>query len=178
MVMETRKRLLGEEHPNSPTSINLASTTATRVGGAPGAGAEDNEVGAWTLICSFQGVCRPEAACDVAHCHQLACRAYGPIGKHSITSAFSFDGGMFVFSIEFYDLHVSTQAGNITLFSYESTVMVHCMMNRKYGLLLTNTSSLPTHPYIPPANPTSSQRCSDKSPFFLSPASPHAPPTI
>jgi len=72
---------------------------------------------AWTLICSFQGVCRPEAACDVTHCHQLACHACGPIGKHSITSAFYIDWWDVCFFNRVYDLHVNTQARNIMLFS-------------------------------------------------------------
>ena len=41
-----------------------------------------------------------------------------------------------------------------------------------------HTSSLLTHPYIPPATPHLTRDRLTSPPFFLSPASPHTPPTI
>ena len=56
--------------------------------GARGAGAGDgdNKANVWTLILASQGVCWPEASCDVADCHP-ASGAFRSIGKHFIISA-------------------------------------------------------------------------------------------
>src|SRR5882724_12303775 len=52
------------------------------------------------------------------------------------------------------------------------------MMTQSMDCFLTNTSSLPTHPYIPPATSCLPRDRLTSSPFCLSPASPHVPPKI
>src|SRR5882724_3312611 len=52
------------------------------------------------------------------------------------------------------------------------------MVTQSMDCFLTNTSSLPTHPYILPATSCLPRDCCTSPPFCLSPAFPEAPPKI
>jgi len=108
--------------------------------------------------------------------------------KHSITSTFHIDCGMFVSSIESMIYMSIHKLVILCYFPHESTVMViplhsfHPLSSPyddpKYGLLFDEyIFTLHTSIYST-SNLMSSQRSPDKFPFCLSPVSPHVPPKI